>query len=79
MDDLPEIGSKVTSIVSSPDYIAYSSIKGKVILYQEDLAYDSETDNDFILNEEGENEINCLKMSVEKNYLYGLLDKSPNE
>lgn len=79
-EDLPSIGSKVTSIVSSPDYIAYSSDKGKVILYEEEFDYDSELDEDYVtLNEGDGNSINCLKLSVEKNYLYGLLDKSPDD
>ena len=30
-EDLPNIGSTVTGIVSSPDYVAYCSDKGKVI------------------------------------------------
>ena len=79
-EDLPNIGSRVTSIVSSPDYIAYSSSEGKVILYEEEFDYDSEADEDYItLNEGDGHPINCLKLSVEKNYLYGLLDKSPEE
>ena len=39
-DDFPNIGSAVTSIVTSMDYCIYSSVNGKVILYEYDPDYD---------------------------------------
>lgn len=44
---LPNIGSAVTSIVTSMDYCIYGSINGKVILYEYDPDYDAETDEEF--------------------------------
>lgn len=80
--DFPNIGSAVTSIVTSMDYCIYSSIQGKVILYEYDPDYDQETDEDFtVLKDEGKNKkpIRCLKLSVDKNYLYGLLDDNTSD
>ena len=84
MFEFPNIGSKVTSIVTSMDYIIYSSVQGKVILYHyED--YDEETGDSYstlrddVKDKEGnQHPILSLKLSIGKNYVYGLLDKSPD-
>ena len=84
--DYTNIGSEVTSIVTSMDYVIYSSIRGKVILYEYDPDYDEEAEDNecTVLKDEAKDEtkqhrIICLKLSVDKNFLYGLLDKSPDE
>jgi WD40 repeat protein len=69
---MKSIGSKVVSIASSDKYVAYSSKGGIVIIY--DL-----NEKEFFTIHEGEHPVISLKIAVEKNYLYGILDKTPDE
>jgi hypothetical protein len=79
--DLPNIGSKITSIVTSPDCLIFSAESGKVILYEYAFDYDDESDEThFVLHEgDGKNAVSCLKISVAKNYVYGLCNKIPDD
>ena len=78
-DKLPNIGSKVTSIVTFPNGFIFSSESGKVILYK--YCCDDESDErHFVLHEgDGKNAVSCLKISVSKNYVYGLCNRIPGD
>ena len=70
---LKNIGSKVTSIVTSRKYICYSSVNGRVLVVFFNSGECVE------LQKECKGEINDLKISVSKHFLYGMYDRSPNE
>lgn len=70
---MQNIGAKVASIVSSRKYVCYSSSRGRVLVCHYESGICEE------LQKEGNGEINDLKISISKHFLYGMYDRSPKE